>query len=245
MPTVNPSLGSLREHIRSAPVRRANATAVYVAFVLAACAALSPATAAADRSLAAGRSCAKLTGHRLKSGSRIKVVVKTSEEKGVAYACLVPNGRVRKVAAVSSEEDEVNLPITLTQVSGNWIALRMSSGLGLVAGFVDRAVNVATGRSFGLWSTTIGPGVAGEPPQKLVASVKLNSFGQVALAISEEDQPPVSPKLANTLIYGVEPTGERRLLDSGTSAQIPTGSLSLSGHKVQWQNAGVVRTATL
>jgi hypothetical protein len=47
------------------------------------------------------------------------------------------------------------------------------------------------------------------------------------------------------LIYGVEPTGERRLLDSGTSAQIPTGSLSLSGRTVQWQNAGSVRTATL
>jgi hypothetical protein len=234
-----------RERICSAPVRRAHATAVAVAVVLAGCSALFSATAAADRSLAAGRSCAKLTGHRLKSGPKIKVVVKTGEEKGVAYACLVPNGRVRKVAVVNSVEDEVNLPIALTQVSGNWIALRTSSGLGLVAGFVDRAVNVATGRSFGLWSTTIGPGVAGEPPQKLVSSVKLNSFGQVALAISEEDQPPVSPKLANTLIYGVEPTGERRLLDSGTNEQIPTGSLSLSGHTVQWQNAGVARTATL
>jgi hypothetical protein len=235
---------SMRERIRGAPVRRVNATAVSVAVVLVACAAPSPTTAAADRSLAAGRSCVKLTGHRLKTGSKIKVVVKSSEEDGVAYACLAPNGRVRKVASVSSQEDDGNLSVTLTQVSGNWIALRTFSGFGVAAQYVDRAINVATGRSFGLWSTVVGPGVAGEPPQKLVSSVKLNSFGQVALAISE-DQPAVSPKLANTLIYGIEPNGERRLLDSGTSTQIPTGSLGLSGHTVQWQNAGSVRTATL
>jgi hypothetical protein len=221
------------------------ATAAPVAAALAAGAALSPAIAAADRSLAAGRSCAKLTGHRLKTGSKIKAVVKSNEEEGVAYACLAPNGRVRKVAAVSSQEDDGNLSIALTQVSGNWIALRTFSGFGVAAQYVDRAINVATGRSFGIWSTVVGPGVAGEPPQKLVSSVKLNGSGQVALAISEEDEPAVSTKLANTLIYGVEPTGERRLLDSGTSAQIPPGSLSLSGHTVQWQNAGSVRTATL
>ena len=204
----------------------------------------SPTIAAANRSLAAGRSCAKLTGHRLKSGSKIKVVVKSNEEEGVAYECLVPNGRVRKVATVISQEDDGNLSITLTQVSGNWIALRTVSGFGVAAQIVDRAINVATGRSFGLWSTVVGPGVVGEPPQKLVSSVKLNNFGQVALAISEEE-PAVSTKPPITLIYGVEPTGERRLLDSGTGAQIPTGSLSLSGHTVRWQNAGSVRTATL
>jgi hypothetical protein len=245
MPTVNRSLISIRERFSSEPVRRALAAAVPVAAALAAGASLSPTTAAADRSLAAGRSCAKLTGDRLKTSSKIKVVVKRNEEEGVAYACIPPNGRVRKLATVSSAEADGNLSITLTQISGNWIALRTFSGFGVAAQYVDRAINVATGRSFGLWSTVVGPGVAGEPPQKLVASVKLNSFGQVALAISEKDEPAVSTKLANTLIYAVEPTGERRLLDSGTSAQIPTGSLSLSGHTVQWQNAGSARTATL
>jgi hypothetical protein len=244
MPKLNPSLISIRERRESKVVRRAIVAAVPMAASLTACAALSPATASADRSLAAGRSCAKLTGHRLKSGSKIKVVVKSNEEEGVGYACRVPNGRVRKVATVTSEEDDGNLSITLTQVSGNWIALRTFSGFGVAAQYVDTAVNVATGRSVRLWSTVVGPGVAGEPPQRLVSSVKLNSFGQVALAISE-DEPAASAKLANTLIYGVEPTGERRLLDSGTSSQIPTASLSLSGRTVQWQNAGSVRTATL
>jgi hypothetical protein len=56
-------------------LRRIIVAAVPLVASLTACAALPPATAAADRSLAAGRSCAKLPGHRLKSGSKIKLVV--------------------------------------------------------------------------------------------------------------------------------------------------------------------------
>jgi hypothetical protein len=220
--------------------RRTIAVAIGVAAALGACWAPAAAHATA-RSLAPARSCAKLTGHRLKTGTKVKVVVKRNEAEGIAYACLPPNGRVRKAGQASSETEDGNFSISIAAASGNWVALDLFNGVGIAATEAGKAFNAATGKSFGYWSSVLGPGGLEEAPTKSVRRAQINSFGQLALAASEEKQGTTT----NTLIYGVAAAGERRLLDSGPSTQIPTGSLSLSGQTVQWLNAGAVRTATL
>jgi hypothetical protein len=46
-------------------------------------------------------------------------------------------------------------------------------------------------------------------------------------------------------VIGFASTGESRVLDTGSSGQIPASSLSLEGHVVRWTHSGVDKHATL
>jgi hypothetical protein len=186
------------------------------------------------------QSCSRLAGKRLTSNHGIKVIEHRTNAKGVVYACVPPNGRVRVAGVASDALGESQYSIIVLAVAGSWVALEFTNMVDPIADeHIAKAFNAASGRSyrFSEGGEVLEP-MEDDPYAEGNERVLLNSFGQLALVVD-------GGAVNTRKIVGVEPSGERRVLDSGPPAQIPPASLTLKGHTVQWVDAGSTRTATL
>jgi hypothetical protein len=216
---------------------RARQTAIVLVVLVALCGALGAATASA-----APRSCATLKGKRLKGKGSVRVVVQEKELEGmleqIAYVCATPKGRAWLVDSPAGLEEA---QVSVKAAAGNWVAFTIVSSVGIGYGETGKAINAKTGKSFRYWSFAGGPGP--EEASEQLEAVQINARGQLACAVGVAPTP--KEGLVSRKVFGVEPTGERKLLDSATIAAIPPSSLKLSGSTVQWTDSGVARSASL
>ncbi len=208
--------------------------------ILALVALLACASAPSSAAGAARPTCAKLTGRHLGGSHGVRVVERGNGNKGTAYVCVPPRGRVWSAGAASSLTGGGEYSITVSAIAGPWVALKFASVIGIASSEVGKVIDAATGRSFRFISEAYGPGEPGEIVH-IPERVQLNSAGQMALALAEEN----TGQIVKIEIIGFQSNGQRRVLDSGSPAQIPTASLTLKGSTAQWTDAGATRTATL
>ncbi len=185
------------------------------------------------------RACATLKGHVKRKGD-VKVVEQGGEAKAVAYVCIAPRGRVWTAGTAFSSPPGTGYSIDIGAQAGDWVALEFFNTLGIAGETIDKLVNAASGKSFRYWSASLGPGVAGEEVPHIERTL-LNASGQLAFSVLVEEE----NKPKRTEIFGVEPSGQRRLLASGPPATLSAMSLTMSGGTVQWTEAGVTQSATL
>lgn len=185
-------------------------------------------------------SCARLTGKRLVSNHRIRVLEHDTRANAVVYVCVPPNGRVRAAGSASDALRESGYSIAVLAVAGRWVALEFTSTVDPIADeHIAKVVNAADGKSyrFSEGGEVLEP-MEYNPYAESDVRVLLNSSGQLALIVDGGG--------ANTRkVVGVEPSGQRHVLDTGPPAQIPAASLTLQGHNVTWVDDGSTRTATL
>ncbi len=181
------------------------------------------------------QSCAGLKGKHLASTRKLKVTERGNENKGTAYACALPNGPVRVAAQASSLTGNSEYSIRVAAVAGSWVALSLFNGDGIGGEETGKAFDVANGHSYRYWRYESSPTAKPEEVRALDA-VRLSATGQIAIAEHEGD---------TEQIVGFEPSGARRVLDTGPRAQIPPKSLVLQGRMVRWVDSGATRTASL
>ena len=199
-------------------------------------AALLCASMLADGASALARqSCSGLKGKHLASTRKLKVTERGNENKGTAYACLLPNGPVRVAAQAFSLNGNSEYSIRVAAVAGSWVALGLFNAEGIAGEEAGKAFNVANGHSYRYWRYANNPTAKPEEVRGLDA-VRLSATGQIAIAEHEGD---------TEQIVGFEPSGARRVLDTGPLAQIPAKSLVLRGRTVRWVDGGATRTASL
>lgn len=174
------------------------------------------------------------------SSPALKVVEHADEGKGLLYACVPPNGRVRLAGYAYDATIGGIYSIRIVAVAGSWVALDAMSTIDYhTSEEVAKVFDARSGRAYRYFQAAFpeGPGFEDIPSSGAsVGRVLLNRFGQLALALLEEGK---------SQIVGIEPNGVRRTLDSGPQAQLPAASLKLEGHTVQWIDADVARRATL
>jgi hypothetical protein len=69
--------------------------------------------------------------------------------------------------------------------------------------------------------------------------VQLGVFAPPRLVLGE------APRVVGEKLVAVEPSGKRKVLESGLNVNVPPASLKLLGSIVYWQDRGVEHTATL
>ncbi len=190
---------------------------------------------APDASARPGLSCSNLKGKRVVSTRRVRVVVQRSESKGVAYVCAPPNGRVRIAGQTSGLTSGFEFAVSVATTAGSWVALHFDSAQGVAGEEVGKAFNASNGKSYRYWYYLTSP-TAKPEEVRFLDRVLLDPFGDVALAEHQGD---------TERIVAFAPNGKRHVLDSGARARIPSGSLTLSGRKVQWLDGGVTRRASV
>jgi hypothetical protein len=155
----------------------------------------------------------------------------------VAYVCASPNGRSWPAGrAVSNMAPEIQPTIEVVAGAGYWVALSFldvyAEGPG---GGNVTAIDAATGKQVQL-------GVVA--PLRTV----INARGQAAFVARIEapiENLGEAPKVVGEKLVAVEPSGKRKVLESGLNVNIPPASLKLLGSTVYWQDGGVEHTATL
>jgi hypothetical protein len=169
----------------------------------------------------------------------VKVVEHGNESKGFVDVCVPPNGRVRLAGSAYDATIQGLYSIKVIALAGTWVALEFTSVIDFHGSEIfDEVFDAKSGRSYRFFEEAVpeGPGFEGIPATAVLGSFALNRFGQLALAQSEEGK---------CRIVGIEPSGRRRVLDSGPASQLPPASLQLKGHTVQWVDAGITHSATI
>jgi hypothetical protein len=189
---------------------------------------------------APARRCADLRGRRLATDHGVKLVERGGARRASVYACTLPNGRVRLAGVAFDETIQSGYSINVVALAGTWIAMSFRNVVDFHGGEeIDKVCDARSGRTYRYFEAGIpeGPGFEEAPDTSgAVERVRLNRFGQLALALVRE---------GTTEVRGFEPDGARRLLDSARLAQLSPNSLTLQGHTVSWVDAGAARSATL
>lgn len=217
-----------------------------VSFVVALGAVLLSASLVTSAGAAQQKTCATLKGkHLAAKGGRASVVTelinRESERSGierVAYVCASPHARAWRVGSASEESS-----ISVVTGAGEWVVLRFESVEGLGGSESESAANALIGKHFQFWRRAGGEGsYSGD----VLEAVKLDSQGRLALITGVTGAAPPEQEVGPTVtrkVIGVASSGKRTLLDTASTASIPTSSLQLLGGVVHWTNAGVKRTA--
>lgn len=169
----------------------------------------------------------------------VKVVEHGNESKGFVDVCVPPNGRVRLAGSAYDATIQGLYSIKVIALAGTWVALEFTSVIDFHGSEIsDEVFDAKSGRSYRFFEAAVpeGPGFEDIPATAVLGSFVLNRFGQLALALTNEGK---------AQIVGIEPSGRRRVLDSGPASQLPPASLQLKGHTVQWVDAGITHSATL
>jgi hypothetical protein len=169
----------------------------------------------------------------------VKVVEHGNESKGFVDVCVPPNGRVRLAGSAYDATIQGLYSIKVIELAGTWVALEFTSVIDFHGSEIsDEVFDAKSGRSYRFFEAAVpeGPGFEDIPATAVLGSFVLNRFGQLALALTNEGK---------TQIVGIEPSGRRRVLDSGPASQLPPASLQLKGHTVQWVDAGITHSATI
>jgi hypothetical protein len=201
---------------------------------------MCPAGLASPAGATSFRGCSSLKGRSLLHSSVLKVVERGGEAGAVVYVCVRPHGRVRRAGSAYDSTVDSLYAIKVLAVAGTWLELEFHSQIDpQISEEIEEVFDAKTGRSYRFFQTAIpeGPALEGTGEDVAVpARSLLNRFGQLALALVDGK---------STSIVGIEPSGARRVLDSGPESQIPPSSLTLQGHTVQWLDGGTMRSATL
>ncbi|HEY7932638.1 MAG TPA: hypothetical protein VID48_02330 [Solirubrobacteraceae bacterium] len=173
------------------------------------------------------------------SNRSIKVVEHGDESKGFVDVCVPPNGRVRLAGSAYDATVQRLYSIKVIALAGTWVALDFTSVVDFHGSEeTDEVFDAKSGRSYRFFEAALpeGPGFEGIPASAVLGRFVLNRFGQLVLALIQDGR---------CRIVGIQPSGARRVLDSGPEALIPSASLKLQGHTVQWVHAGSTRSTTL
>jgi hypothetical protein len=193
--------------------------------------------AVADHAPRASR-CARLRGTDLAPARKVKLVRRRNQADGTdLLACVLPRGRVRKLASSSDYETTVE-SYGIRQVAGATVLLSSSYGSQYATSKSVSVSNIRTGREYLIARSCVrldGPCDAGNAT---AAAAFVNKRGQATAAI-------VPDGTETTIIAGFSSGGERGDLDSGPSGELPASSLRLDGDTVSWTHSGEMRSATL
>lgn len=174
----------------------------------------------------------------LAPASNVKLVKRNNADGGTDLkGCVLPNGKVRTVAR-SVHEGTTDDSYALRQVVGHQVLIHGSSSSQNGGGDATYVFNIATGKSYNVAHTCYPTTSSCRPGTKARAAF-INGAGQAAAIVSPKGKPHV------VRVLGFSSTGQKRLLDTGTSDEIPPSSLSLHHHVVSWTHSGHVKTATL
>jgi hypothetical protein len=220
--------------------------------------------AAAPANAAVGKTCNKLRGTTSLKTSAIKVVeVKVNDKrlKGRrAYGCVLPRGKVFKVAErgrpkSGPNEDANQVQYDLLQNAGRYLAIDRSQGDGTAqTGAEQHAVmDLRTGKNRRYYSGAWGDfACEGQdfrfsrttPP---VQRVVLSTSGAFAVHYTDTSgaPEPCFPNDGQALLRGFPRSGSPVQLDLAPRADIPADSLSITGSSVTWTNAGQQKSQEL
>ena len=184
-----------------------------------------------------------LAGRNLAHSRTIKVVTRTNEDTETIklLGCVKPAGRVRTLAeGVQAFTTETAL--TLEGVAGTWVVIRSSSNNQYGGSTSLRAVDVRTGKSYGVASESY---MIGGPYQgQALSAIAVNARGYTA-AMRDDLTPAggTAVTVSKRHVVLFDPRGNARELDSGPPGEFDPGSLILDTHTVLWSHGGLTRYA--
>jgi hypothetical protein len=182
--------------------------------------------------------CQKLDAkHDLAPAARVELVERPNADGGKdLLGCLLPDGKVRTVAASSDQGTSID-KYKVVQVAGHHVLIRSSSSNQYGGGVVTYVFDVKRGRHYDVASTCHN---LGDPcgPQTKAARALINSSGQAVAVVTSNRSDLVS-------VDGFSAGGTRKVLDTGMGGDIPPSSLELNGHLASWRNGGARKSARL
>ena len=179
-----------------------------------------------------------MSGKDLAPAHSVRLVRRPNGDNGTdLLGCVLPRGRVRKVTS-STHHETSDDTYRVKRVRGAAVLFSESSSNSFVSGSALLVFNIRSGVRYAIarQCTEVVVTACGTEPVSTASAVFINSLGQSAAAFAGVDV---------TKIVGFSSLGMAVELDSGPSAELPAGSLSLSGRTVEWTHLGQVRTATL
>lgn len=182
--------------------------------------------------------CQKLRAkHDLAGARKVKLVERENADSGTdLVGCVLPAGKV-SVLASSAKTAGLERSYKLVQVVGHQVLLRGDAINQYGHGVSTYVFDLKRARSYTIAESCFDEhGAACD--QTYARRAFVNAKGQAAALVRTDG----SSKLQ---VLGFKSTGEPRVLDAGTRAQIPASSLSLEGHVVRWTHSGAAKSATL
>lgn len=199
---------------------------------------LAPAGAAqgAERS-----ACQKLEGKDLAPAGKVKLVRRKNDEGGNDLrGCVLPRGKVITVASRTGGFTSTS-SYRIVQVAGHHVLVDSSSASQYGGHDDTYVVDIKRRRSYTI-ASFCHEGTDGfcnpDVPNATAERARINSSGQAAAVLSRETSDLVT-------VEGFSSRGTRKVLDSGTTAEIPPSSLRVAGHVASWTNSGAERSARL
>jgi len=183
--------------------------------------------------------CRRLRGRDLAPSRNVKLVRRRNADDGTdLLGCVLPRGRVRKLASSADLETTVE-GYSVRQVAGAIVLLATTHDSQYVSATTISVTSIRTGRAYVIARSCarLAEGPC-DGRNTTAAAALVNSRGQAAAAITTEGTD-------MTTIAGFSSKGRRRDLDSGPVTALPAASLRLRGSRASWTHSGQTRTATL
>jgi hypothetical protein len=193
----------------------------------------------AEQAARQGKKCKSLRGRDLAPARSVKLVKRKTADGNDLLGCVLPHGRVHKVASYEDLFTTV-YSYRVRQVARAFVLLDESYSSQYGASSSTSVFNLRTGKYYVIASdcATIGSPGPCNPSDATAPAAFINRRGQAAAAISKA--------FANlTTIAAFSSKGVRRELDSGPPSQLPAASLRLSGNTISWMHSGAARSAPL
>lgn len=185
-----------------------------------------------------------LAGPNLAKSRTIDVARRVTETHERLVGCVRPFGRVRVLAEVEVRELG-DSGTNLAAVAGTWVLVGEHASNQYGGGSSLRAVDVRTGRAYGVHRQHAF--VGDPPPSPGLNAYAINPRGFTAIVLSDLDphrRPGTNPTVVARRVVLIAPTGVERQLDAtSTPADIDPASLILDHRTVLWTHGGAVRYA--
>ena len=189
---------------------------------------------------ASARRCSQLRDVDL-APAKAAVVAEIPDSEGGTdlVSCILPRGAVHTMAS-RLDEDVDTSDYSIRHIRGEKVMYASSNGSQYGGGSATVVEDVRSERTYTIVSQcyeVLGGFCPGPPgAQVLVAASRLNAMGQSAVLLRSS---------SSITVEGFSTQGARSELDSGTTDEIPVGSLRLHGSTVSWTHAGERRGFTL
>ena len=144
--------------------------------------------------------------------------------------CVKPAGPLRVVGSAGSF-GLGERTVAARSVQGSWVLVSGSASNQYGAEGGAAVADLRSGRSYSVFTYSCGIGTCQGVPA--LSAALLNDRGQAATALEFQGQ---------TGLTAFTSTGARRPLDSGPSAELPAGSLRLSGSTASWTRNGEAKS---
>src|SRR4051794_7874778 len=208
-------------------------TLLLAASMLSACALAAPAVARKHRSSA----CARLKGHDFAKSHSLKLIAKRANGVETDLKGCRLGGEVH-VFAISLQGGTSASDFTVHSVADRWALVSASSASPYSSDSRTWVFDIDSGRI--LYTISRWRCVAGQtdcaPAPPAIAKGLVDRIGKSVFAFTDG---------ASNTITGYGTNGHHRAFDSGSSGELPAGSLTLGGSVANWVHSGEQRHAQL